>query len=351
MQAADNEFWSSDGIHWDAHRIGWAVAGGCAIATTLITLFSLTMHARRYQYRPAQKQVMRILLMPAVYAIVSFFSYRYYREYEYYYLAQTAYEAITISAFLILLKELVLMQTGGSEIGLFLKDKEKRKFPLPFCCWRFNASKPYFWHALILSVMQFVVLRPLISIIGMICEYYRVLCPGVFSPHYATVYLEATNFVSISIALYGLIVFYVLCKKNLEGMKPLNKFLAIKLIVFFAVYQNFLFSALKTHGVIKGTALWTAANVASGLSALCTTIEMVVFSIYMSWAYTWTDYTDLKKNPNQRETNFKTYRQAIWDTINLLDFVRDIHCAFKWFAKSSEEKNAEKINSQQSNNA
>nr|ODN93168.1 hypothetical protein L203_00437 [Cryptococcus depauperatus CBS 7841] len=309
------------------------------------------MHARRYQYPPAQKQVMRILLMPAIYAIVSFFSYRYYREYEYYYLAQTAYEAITLSAFLILLAKLVLMRTGGEKIGLFLRDKKKRRLPFPFLCWRFNPSKPYVWHALIFSVMQFVVLRPLISIAGMICEYCRVLCPGVFSPHYATVYLEAINFVSISIALYGLIVFYVLCKENLNGMKPLNKFLAIKLIVFFAVYQNFLFSALKTHGVIKGTALWTAANVASGLSALCTTGEMVIFSIYMSWAYSWTDYTDLKRNTKRGEINFKPYRQAIWDTINILDFVGETHRAFKFFAKSPEEKKAEKTNSEQSNNA
>jgi hypothetical protein len=33
--------------------------------------------------------------------------------------------------------------------------------------------------------------------------------------------------------------------------------------------------------VIKGTALWTADNVKNGLSALCTCVEMVFFSVYM----------------------------------------------------------------------
>ncbi|ODN83994.1 hypothetical protein L202_00029 [Cryptococcus amylolentus CBS 6039] len=336
--AVDDEFWSSDGIHWDAHRIGWAVAGGCAALTTLITLFTVTMHATRYKHPPAQRQVMRVLLMPAVYSIVSFFSYRYYTEYEYYILAETAYEAVTLSAFLMLLMELVSMGTVDLHIGSVLKEKDKKKFPFPFGFWRFRASKPYFWHALSFSVMQYVVLRPLISIIGIICQYYGVLCPEEYSVHYAEVYLDAVDFVSISVALYGLIVFYVLCKDELKGKKPLNKFLAIKLIVFFTFYQSFLFSILQSHGVIKATAMWTATNVSDGLAALCTCVEMVFFSVYMGWAYNWTDYTDPSKNPHQRETNFKTYLQAIWDTVNLSDFGVEVYRACRFFVNYARGK-------------
>ena len=25
-----SSFWDSNGVNWDAHRIGWAIAGGCA---------------------------------------------------------------------------------------------------------------------------------------------------------------------------------------------------------------------------------------------------------------------------------------------------------------------------------
>lgn len=132
------------------------------------------------------------------YAVVSFFSYRYYKSYEYYILAETAYEAITLSAFLMLLMELVSMGTIDLQIKSVLAEKDKMKFPyvsllfnssflfrfsfanyrncrFPFGFWRFRASKPYFWHALSFSVMQYVVLRPLISIIGIICEYYGVV--------------------------------------------------------------------------------------------------------------------------------------------------------------------------------
>lgn len=45
-----------------------------------------------------------------------------------------------------------------------------------------------------------------------------------------------------SVALYGLIVFYGLTKDELEGKRPLAKFLAIKLIVVFTFYQSFVVS-------------------------------------------------------------------------------------------------------------
>lgn len=40
------------------------------------------------------------------------------------------------------------------------------------------------------------------------------------------------------IALYGLIVFYALTKEELQGKRPLAKFLSIKLIVMFTFYQG-----------------------------------------------------------------------------------------------------------------
>jgi hypothetical protein len=37
QQAIDQtSFWDSNGIHWDAHRIGWTIAGACAAAVSPI---------------------------------------------------------------------------------------------------------------------------------------------------------------------------------------------------------------------------------------------------------------------------------------------------------------------------
>jgi hypothetical protein len=47
----------------------------------------------------------------------------------------------------------------------------------------------------------------------------------------------------ISIALYGLVLFYDLTKEELAGRRPLAKFLSIKLVVIFTFYQSILVSS------------------------------------------------------------------------------------------------------------
>jgi hypothetical protein len=85
-----------------------------------------------------------------------------------------------------------------------------------------------------------------ISIVSIICEVYGVLGYACgYSIHFAEVYLEAIDFISISFALYGLIVFYGLTKEELTGRRPLAKFLSIKLIVMFTFYQGFVVSYSK----------------------------------------------------------------------------------------------------------
>lgn len=89
--------------------------------------------------------------------------------------------------------------------------------------------------------------------------------------YFAYIYIEVVDFISISIALYGLVVLYTLLKKRLMGKRPLTKFICIKIIVgpsslssscsdlalasllqvALTYYQAFLFSALVSQGLIK----------------------------------------------------------------------------------------------------
>ncbi|KAL0072406.1 hypothetical protein AAF712_000169 [Marasmius tenuissimus] len=256
-----SKFWDSDGIHWSNHRIGWTIAGVCTVVTVIISSISVLQHCRSYTNRKEQRQILRVLYMPPVYAIISFFSYRFFRHYTYYSLVQVAYEAVTLSAFLLLLIEYVAATAAGNSADNAIARKDKSKLPIPFCCWRYRPTKAYFMYTVKWSVLQYVIIRPrrspcvqerktrilmakaVVTIVGIICEAYGVLCePAGFDFHWANVYLEIVDFISISIALYGLLVFYGLTKEELANRRPLAKFLAIKLIVMFTFYQGFVVS-------------------------------------------------------------------------------------------------------------
>ncbi|KAF9222240.1 DUF300-domain-containing protein [Gyrodon lividus] len=319
-----SSFWSSGNLNWDEHRIGWAIAGGCAALTVLISLVSVLQHCRNYNKPNEQRQVLRVLYMPPVYAIISFFSYRFFRSYTYYSLAESAYEAVTLSAFLLLLIEYVADTASDHNALKAMERKDKRSLPIPFCCWRYRPTKAYFMYTVKWSVLQYVIIRPACSIAGIICEAYNVLCAsGPYSIYFANVYLEAIDFVSISVALYGLLLFYGLTKDELEGRRPLAKFLSIKLIVMFTFYQSFVISALEGH-VIQPTQYWTATNIADGLNALAICIEMVFFSILMMWAYTWNEY----KIEGAPKTSIW---RPLWDSINYTDFLIEILGSLKFF--------------------
>ena len=59
-QAIDqSSFWTHGSLHWDAHRIGWAVAGGCSAAVSAITLWPKEPPD---SYRPCERRPSSSLL-------------------------------------------------------------------------------------------------------------------------------------------------------------------------------------------------------------------------------------------------------------------------------------------------
>ncbi|KAH9485422.1 Transmembrane protein 184C [Psilocybe cubensis] len=318
-----SSFWSSGSLHWDSHRIGWAIAGACTVATLVISVLSVLSHCRSYTNPKHQRQIIRILYMPPVYAVISFLSYRFFRDYTYYSFVEVVYEAVTLSAFLLLLIEFVADKSSVQ--NNVMVGKEKKNLLFPFCFWRYRPTKPYFMHTIKWSVLQYVIVRPAISVIGMICQAKGVLCESEgFNSHFANVYLEVVDLASISVALYGLLLFYALTKDDLVGKKPLAKFLCIKLIVMFTWYQSFVFSALQNR-VIHGTNFWTSTNIANGLNALAICIEMIFFALFMWWAYPSREY---KQSLGTRATSIW---QPLWDSVNYSDFAREIIFSLMYF--------------------
>ncbi|TIA88846.1 hypothetical protein E3P99_02383 [Wallemia hederae] len=291
------------------------------------------MHCKHYNVKNEQRNIIRILLLPTFYAVISFFSYRFYRAYTYFEVCLTIWESIAMVSFLYLLIQYV----GGTPQDQrdFLEKKGKTGLPM-FKWLRFRASKPYFMYTLKWGVLQYAILRPLLSIISIICEAEDVLCSSTYSVHFAEVYITAIDFVSISVALYALIIFYTITKEDLAGKKPLAKFLSIKLLVFFTFYQGFIFDQLAEHDVLKATEYWTKTNISNGLNSLCTCIEMVIFSAFMVYAFSFREYRNRTKVEGVKR--IMNPFMAFLHAINLTDFLKDIYLSLRFFVDYARNK-------------
>ena len=170
-------------------------------------------------------------------------------------------------------------------------------------------------------MIQYVIVGPAIAVAGIVTQYYAVYCDSSLSYKYAHVYLLGIEFVSISIALYGLIVLYVLVKEDLKGRRPLAKFASIKLVIFLTYYQGFVFDLLVHYNVIKATQYWTTTNISDGLNALCICLEMVPIAAFQMWAFYWGEYSIARVgHSSNRRANLKGKTNIFLSLIHALNF-------------------------------
>ena len=97
-----------------------------------------------------------------------------------------------------------------------------------------------------------------------------------FSLHSAPLFVTFAYNISISLALYGLALFYICTKKLLESQRPLMKFVSVKGIILVSYWQNLLIAILAQHGVLDHP---------GALQALLTAIETIPAAILVASAF------------------------------------------------------------------
>jgi hypothetical protein len=178
---------------------------------------------------------MRIVLMVPIYAIISFLSYRFYREAIYYETIRDCYEAFVIHSFFTLL----LTYLGDSHEARQVKTasaagSDHKKLFFPLNCFYYNPQSPMFLYKLKYGILQYVVVKPVTTIAAVVLQYYGLLCPTSYNFHFGNVYLMIVNFISVSVAMYCLVIFYVNIKEEIAEysmfMHTQNKKMAFYLL-------------------------------------------------------------------------------------------------------------------------
>ncbi|KAF2735975.1 DUF300-domain-containing protein [Polyplosphaeria fusca] len=326
------------------HHFGLILSATFGLLALVIAFFLILRHATHFLRPWEQKHIIRILFMIPIYATVSFLSYLYYRHAVYFEVIRDCYEAFAIASFFTLMCHYIApnlheqkeyfrnitpknwvwplnwMQkcTGGENKGPFRK-------PVSGLTW-FNIV----W----ISIFQYCLIRPLFTVVAVLSQAIGRYCQSSLDPRFAFIWVGSFEAVSVTIAMYCVIQFYVQLKDDLAPHRPFLKVLCIKLVIFFCFWQSLLISFLASDkGPLKPGKKVAEPDLRIGIPAMLICVEMAIFAILHLFAFPWKPY-DLKRHPGGDYSPPQRYvhgpARALLSSFNPWDIIKACGRGFRW---------------------
>ncbi|CAH8870559.1 unnamed protein product [Trichobilharzia szidati] len=268
------------------------IASLCALLSCMITFHQMYFHLKNYTCVAEQRYIIRILVLVPAYAIYSFLSIMLavhaMLDSIYVDFIHDIAEAFAIYSFLALCYQYL---RGEGNIMLELTGKTI-KFSILYgtCCF---AGKPYtilFLRFCKIATLQYTLIKPFTSFTSMILMATKKYTVGDFGITSGYLYLFLINNITVTLAVYGLLLFYFATREQLKPFSPLLKFATIKSIIFFSFWQDVLFSILEWSHVITTTNGYSATIIAGIYKNLLICVELVIVAIALRYAFPYSIY-------------------------------------------------------------
>ena len=260
------------------------------LISIIISTREIYMHLTNWYLPRVQRLILVILLMVPVYAVVSWLSLRFHEYVVYFVMILSVYESCVIVAFVYLLMELLGDQKALIST-LSTKDPSygvhKRCFGLCLKPWVMGKD---FLLQCKRGVLQYVFFEILSALCVIIALPYGNYDEFHFGWNNVYTYVRIAHVSSLIYALYSLFKFFHAVQYELSYPKnwhPIKKFVCFKAIIFFTLIQQLVIKALTIRGIIKEIGPWDAKHVASALQSYIICVEMVIFAIAHTFAYTY----------------------------------------------------------------
>jgi len=279
-------------IDGELYRWAWIVIGAFAVLSTIISLVNFFYHLRYYHKPNYQRYVTRILLICPIYAIDSFFSFRMYWLSVFINVFRDCYEGFVIYTFFCLL---IHMLGGPQHAKNVFDSKPRMHLIFPLCCVRFVPSRETLGTLQRLA-LQYVFIKPIGAIIACVLHALGFYCPGNLMPTHGYLYISLLNFVSVSLAMYALIEFYIITEDQLKKFNPIPKFVVIKSIIFVNFWQSVLIATLVYFKVLHSIGIWSTDNVSTELQNALVCFEMLIASLFQWWAFSASEYRQIGRS-------------------------------------------------------
>lgn len=164
------------------------------------------------------------------------------------------------------------------------------------------------------------------AVITLVLQAFKKYHDGDFRPDGGYLYIILINNVSISLALYGLFLFYFATKNMLKPYNPVIKFFTIKSVIFLTFWQGVLLALLEKVGVIEafeGPNNLSAGTVAAGWQNFIICIEMFFASIALRFAFPHTVYLNPSRPNTGRVVTMQSISNNLKETMNPKDIMHD----------------------------
>ncbi|CAL1582145.1 unnamed protein product [Knipowitschia caucasica] len=301
------------------HSKAWFIAGVFVFLTIPISLWGILQHLVHYTQPELQKPIIRILWMVPIYSLDSWLGLRYPSLAIYVDTCRECYEAYVIYNFLIFLLNFLSHQHPN--LAMILEVQQQQPHLPPLCCCPPWPMGEVLLFRCKLGVLQYTVVRPVTTVIALICQLCGVYDEANFSFRNAWSYLVIINNISQLFAMYCLVLLYRALKEELTPIRPVGKFLCVKLVVFVSFWQAVLIAILVKVGVISDKRTWdweSVEAVATGLQDFIICIEMFLAAIAHHYTFSYKPYVQ----EAEEGSCFDSF-MAMWDFSDIREDVSE----------------------------
>lgn len=288
----------------------------------LITCHHIYKHLKFSSMPSEQRYIVRILFIVPMFGFHSWLSLLYYKHdiYVYFDSIKDWYEAFVIYNFMSLCYEYL---GGEGNIMSELRGKPiKTNWYYGTCCLSNKSYTIEFLRFCKQATLQFCAVKPLMSILVLFLQATGRYKDGDWSFHNSYIYITFIYNISVSLALYGLYLFYQATKGLLSPYEPVWKFLTVKSIIFLSFWQGCVFAILQKLGYLKPLSPeMSLGAVAAGYQNFFISIEMFFAAIAFRYAFPYEIYC--YSNDRHSSVTMQSISNSLKETVNPRDIMTD----------------------------
>ncbi|XP_033342613.1 transmembrane endosomal protein isoform X1 [Megalopta genalis] len=303
------------------------IAGTSVWFALFITCQQIFQHLRWYTNPTEQRWIVRILFIVPIYATHSWVSLVFFNSdsyYVYFFTVRDCYEAFVIYNFLSLCYEYL---GGEGNIMSEIRGKPIRSNCLyGTCCLVGKTYTIGFLRFCKQATLQFCLVKPVMAFVIIFLQAFGHYRDGDWSPDGGYLYITIIYNISVSLALYGLFLFYFATRDLLTPFEPVLKFCTVKSVIFLSFWQGVLLAILEKANVIAPITLGqsSAGTVSAGYQNFLICIEMLFAAIALRYAFPYQVYSaGCVTDSRGRSVTMQSISSSLKETMNPKDIMTD----------------------------